>query len=92
MEKVINVAQRVLLIKLGNKITKEYSEKIIGSTMKRLTKNKYDKMFFGVCSGLANWLNTDATLVRIVFVVGSFLSGSLLFWIYVMLAIILPSE
>jgi phage shock protein C len=60
--------------------------------MKKLTKNRYNKILFGVCSGLADWLNTDAALVRLVFVVGSFLTGSLLFWIYLLLAIILPSE
>lgn len=60
--------------------------------MVKLTKNKYNKMFFGVCSGLADWIETDATLVRLIFVVGAFLTGSLLFWIYLLLAIILPSE
>jgi phage shock protein PspC (stress-responsive transcriptional regulator) len=60
--------------------------------MARLTKNKYKKMFFGVCAGLADWLNTDATLLRLIFVAGAFLTGSLLFWIYLLLAIILPPE
>jgi phage shock protein PspC (stress-responsive transcriptional regulator) len=60
--------------------------------MKRLAKNRYNKMLFGVCSGLADWLNTDATLIRLAFVVGAFLTGSLLFWIYLLLAIILPPE
>jgi phage shock protein PspC (stress-responsive transcriptional regulator) len=60
--------------------------------MTRLAKNRYNKVLFGVCSGLADWLNTDATLVRLAFVVGAFLTGSLLFWIYLLLAIILPSE
>jgi phage shock protein PspC (stress-responsive transcriptional regulator) len=60
--------------------------------MRKLTKNKYNRLLFGVCSGLADWLNADATLIRLVFVVGAFLTGSLLFWIYLLLAIILPSE
>jgi phage shock protein C len=60
--------------------------------MSKLTKNRYNKVLFGVCSGLADWLNTDATLVRLAFVVGAFLTGSLLLWIYLLLAIILPSE
>jgi len=60
--------------------------------MTKLTKNRYNKMFFGVCSGLADWLNTDATLVRLIFVAGAFLTGSLLFWVYLLLAIILPPE
>lgn len=60
--------------------------------MARLTKNRYNKMLFGVCGGLADWLNTDATLVRIVFVIGALLTGSLLLWIYLLLAIVLPPE
>lgn len=60
--------------------------------MTKLTKNRYNKMFFGVCSGLADWLNTDATLVRLAFVIGALLTGSLLLWIYLLLALILPSE
>jgi phage shock protein C len=60
--------------------------------MTKLTKNRYNKVLFGVCSGLADWLNIDTTLVRLAFVVGAFLTGSLLLWIYLLLAIILPSE
>jgi phage shock protein C len=60
--------------------------------MAKLTKNRYNKMFFGVCSGLADWLNTDTTLVRLAFVIGTLLTGSLLLWIYLLLALILPSE
>lgn len=60
--------------------------------MAKLVKNKHNKMFFGVCSGLADWLNTDVTFVRLLFIVGTFLTGSLLFWIYLLLAIILPPE
>lgn len=60
--------------------------------MKSLKKNKYNAKIFGVCSGLADYLNTDATLVRIAFVAGAFLTGSLLVWIYLLLAVILPSE
>ena len=59
--------------------------------MSKLTKNRYNKVLFGVCSGLADWLNTDATLVRLVFVVGACAmeTGSLF---YLLLAIILPPE
>lgn len=60
--------------------------------MARLTKNRYNKMLFGVCSGLADWLNTDPTLVRIGFVIGTLLTGSLLLWAYLILAIVLPPE
>jgi phage shock protein PspC (stress-responsive transcriptional regulator) len=59
--------------------------------MKKLTKCT-DKMFFGVCCGIANSLNVDTSLIRIIFVLGAIFTGSLLFWLYLLLAIILPSE
>jgi phage shock protein PspC (stress-responsive transcriptional regulator) len=89
MEKGISVDPKTLTIKLGKKITNVFLE---SKKMSKLIKNKYNKMLFGVCSGLADWLNIDATLVRLAFVIGAFLTGSLLFWIYLLLAIILPTE
>ena len=34
---------------------------------KKLTLSKKDKVFFGVCGGLAKHLNVDAWLIRVVF-------------------------
>jgi phage shock protein PspC (stress-responsive transcriptional regulator) len=59
--------------------------------MKSLKKSKNRKLF-GVCGGLAEYLDIDPSFIRIGFVIGSFLTGSVLFWIYILLAIILPSE
>jgi phage shock protein PspC (stress-responsive transcriptional regulator) len=59
--------------------------------MKKLTKCT-DKMIFGVCCGIANSLNIDISLIRLMFVLGAIFTGSLLFWLYLLLAIILPSE
>ena len=60
--------------------------------MSKLKKNKYNRVLFGVCAGLADWLNMDVSLVRIIFIIGTFLSGSLLLWAYLLLALILPTE
>jgi phage shock protein PspC (stress-responsive transcriptional regulator) len=60
--------------------------------MVKLKKNKYNRVLFGVCSGIADYLNIDTTLIRIIFVIGTFLTGSLLLWLYLLLAIILPPE
>jgi len=60
--------------------------------MAKLKKNKDNRILFGVCSGLADYLNMNVFLVRIIFVIGILFSGSLLFWLYLLLAIILPSE
>jgi phage shock protein PspC (stress-responsive transcriptional regulator) len=60
--------------------------------MKKLTKNRFSKKLFGVCSGLANWLNLNVTIVRLLFVVGTIMTGSLLLWIYLILAMVLSDE
>jgi phage shock protein PspC (stress-responsive transcriptional regulator) len=60
--------------------------------MSHLTKSPTDKMVFGVCGGLANWTGIDSSIIRLGFVVGAIFSGSILFWIYLLLGIILPTQ
>lgn len=59
--------------------------------MNKLTKSK-DRSLFGVCGGIAKWLNLDVSLVRILFVLGAIFTGSLIFWAYILLALVLPNE
>ena len=59
---------------------------------KKLTKSSNDKVLFGVCGGLGNYLGIDSVLVRLGFIFGAIFTGSLLFWIYLILGIILPNE
>jgi len=47
-----------------------------------------DRVFLGVCGGLAVALNLPSWLVRGVFVFG----GGIFFWIYLILANVLPVE
>ncbi|MFT4022890.1 MAG: PspC domain-containing protein [Flavihumibacter sp.] len=54
----------------------------------RFSRNADDKIIGGVCSGLANYLGLDPVIIRILFVL---LFGAL-FWIYILLWIIVPSE
>lgn len=60
--------------------------------MKKLVKNNRDRMIFGVCSGLADYIGLDVSVVRFLFIIGALLSGSILFWLYILLGIVLPSE
>ncbi|MBE2201467.1 MAG: PspC domain-containing protein [Anaerolinea sp.] len=55
----------------------------------RLTRSDTDKIIAGVCGGLAAYLNIDAVLVRLAFVVLLFASG-IGFPIYVILWVIMP--
>jgi phage shock protein C len=60
--------------------------------MSRLAKNSHDKMIFGVCGGLAKSTGIDSSLIRLGFVIGAVFTGSLLFWIYLGLGILLPYD
>src|SRR6478672_7726605 len=57
---------------------------------RRLTLSATDKKIAGVCGGLAEYFNTDATLVRLIFVVLIMLGGSGVI-IYLIAWIIMPT-
>jgi phage shock protein C len=60
---------------------------------KRLFRSSSDRMICGVCSGIAQYFGIDPTLVRIGWVVLTFLSagfGGVL--AYIVAAIIIPDE
>ena len=58
---------------------------------KKLYKSNTDKKIAGVCGGIAEYLNIDATLVRLGWVVFSLLGGSGLL-AYIIAAIIMPER
>lgn len=60
--------------------------------MAKLTKDLKDNMFFGVCSGISKYSGIDATIIRLGFIFGAIFSGSILLWIYILLAVILPKD
>jgi phage shock protein C len=60
--------------------------------MVKLTKDSKENMFFGVCSGLSNYSGIDVSLIRLGFIFGAIFTGSILMWVYLILAIILPSD
>lgn len=58
---------------------------------RRLHRSASDRIMFGVCGGLAEYFDVDATLVRLIFVVITVAGG----WgilAYIVLAIIMPPE
>jgi phage shock protein PspC (stress-responsive transcriptional regulator) len=59
--------------------------------MSKLVKVK-DKKLFGVCGGIAKFVDIDPSIIRILFVLGTLFTGTLLFWVYIVLAIVLPYE
>ena len=49
-------------------------------------------MIFGVCAGIADHLGINIALLRVVFVFAAIFSGSLFFWLYLLLGIFLPVQ
>ena len=58
---------------------------------KRLVRNTNDEMVGGVCSGIANYLNIDPVIVRLVFVLMA-LGGGHGFLAYLILWVLMPVD
>jgi phage shock protein C len=58
---------------------------------RKLYRSRSDRKLWGVCGGLAEYFNVDPTIVRIIAVASLFV-GSLGFWIYIIMALVVPSE
>ena len=58
---------------------------------RRLTRSTSDRKIAGVCGGIANYLNIDPTVVRIIFLL-AFICGSLGFWAYLIVWIAAPED
>ena len=54
-------------------------------------RNLNNKLIFGVCAGLSDYFIIDVTIIRIIFVLGM-LAGGLSILIYIILALIMPSD
>ncbi len=61
-------------------------------TRKQLTRNPDDKLIGGVCSGVADYLGMDVTLVRLLTVVGAILGVGSLVVAYVVAWILMPER
>jgi phage shock protein C len=57
----------------------------------KLYRSRKDRKIWGVCGGLANYFDIDPTIVRIVAVASLFV-GSLGFWVYIIMALVVPKE
>ena len=57
---------------------------------KKLQRDTNNKVIGGVCSGLANYFDIDASLVRLLFAF-MFLCASAGFWLYIILWVVMPA-
>ena len=59
----------------------------------KLTKSKKNSMLFGVCGGIAEWLDWDPTVVRITYVLASIFSAAFPgILIYILLIFVMPDS
>lgn len=56
---------------------------------KTLYRASIDKKIFGVCGGLAHYMNVDPTVIRLIAVILVFAFG-LSAWVYLIAALIMP--
>jgi len=64
----------------------------MSSQYKQLYRSKKDRMIAGVCGGLGEYFDIDPTVIRLIFVFGSILTGSGLFWAYLVMMFVVPEE
>jgi len=57
---------------------------------RKLYRSKVDRKIAGICGGLGEYVNIDPTVMRILFIAGLFLTGTLMFWIYLVMWIVIP--
>ncbi|WP_424769380.1 PspC domain-containing protein [Paenibacillus sp. sgz302251] len=60
--------------------------------LKKLYRSSRDKKLFGLCGGLAEMLNVDATLLRILLVVVTIFTSGAVILIYLIAGLVVPKE
>jgi phage shock protein C len=61
------------------------------NNVKRLYRSRDNRMISGVCAGLAEYVDVDPTIVRLLFVLGLFAGGAT-FWAYLVMMLVVPEE
>jgi phage shock protein PspC (stress-responsive transcriptional regulator) len=59
--------------------------------MKKLYKSRSNKKISGICAGIAEYLDVDPTIIRLIFAIGILFGGAGL-WAYIICALIIPDE
>jgi phage shock protein C len=82
----LNVIGALLYFFLNEKI------KMSGKNKKRLERSKTDRVFAGVCGGIAKYLDIDPTIIRLIWVVFTVFSVGTGLLLYLIGIIIIPDE
>jgi phage shock protein C len=67
-------------------------EPVLPIRTNRLYRSRTEKKIFGVCGGIANYIGTDPTIVRLLFVIAGFASLGFMILLYIAMAIVVPYE
>lgn len=59
--------------------------------MKKIYRSKTNQKICGVCSGIGEYLDLDANVIRLIFGATAFMGGFSIF-VYILAAVILPTE
>ncbi|MFF2481751.1 PspC domain-containing protein [Paenibacillus sp. NPDC058071] len=60
--------------------------------LKKLYRSSRDKKLFGLCGGLAELINVDATLIRILLIVVTILTSGTVILVYLLAGMVVPKE
>ncbi|MFH5181538.1 PspC domain-containing protein [Paenibacillus sp. TAB 01] len=60
--------------------------------MTRLFRSRTDRKITGLCGGLAETLNIDSNLLRLLLVITAFFSGGVVIPLYFLAVIVIPNE
>jgi phage shock protein C len=61
-------------------------------TPRRLYRSADDRILAGVAGGVAAYFDIDAVIVRIIWFLSIFFTGSLTFWVYLIMIVVVPPE
>ena len=64
----------------------------MASEPKKLYRSRSSRMISGVCGGLAEYLNIDPLVVRLIFVITAIFGVSIGFWVYIIMWIAVPEQ
>lgn len=59
---------------------------------KKLYRSRKNSKLFGVCGGIAEYFDTDATVIRLIAVIALFMSFGWVLLIYLAAAFIIPQD
>lgn len=85
-------------VSCGDDLTKERDKKVdkkdepAQTSEKKLLRSRSNKMITGLAAGLAKYFDMEVDLMRILWVIAFFVSGSTIAIVYLIMAAVIPQE